>query len=877
MSGTANKAATDSSPKSPPSALHSSAAFLHQLHNGPSSHHITLAATPTARKPNTGMKAAQPLGAPIEPVELEPKAVPPRSASIATSSQIEQEAGSTGKRQRRGRKRPSTAPIPGDDNILTPSAFSPESDYQPLEDGYESSSSTTSLPQIMSGDACTTFLSEEYGEHEALEGMAAAGGSQTPSSSVIVGHSGTPSGQSGADAFPPAPQTGSGAISPTEKLSWKTFARSYAHGLFDPNRIPDPPLGMDSAPDSLSESVQSSPRTRYTNSQAMAMRRSETHLPKSQSVGPPHRSVPSTSVAPSVAHKANLDIASKMQALELENMDKRRMGSLKPDKLALPSYSFAAATVRMAASSLREPDLSPFGVPSPERELTDPMASIVTASVGKEGPSSDPGSSRLHLGRSMSNSNYSVHAHGQAFLPPIAASPVSTPSEHSQPRTRYNAHASSPPSAASMAPRGLHPATAPVEKVVESEEVGDYFGHFGDIASQGSSATPTARKTATVSRARSSTFSQKPLPEDDEYTLPGIAQPRDVGPLYDKLGWMPAPIPPYELERRKALYRFGILNTAKDVNFDRIAHMVKLVFNTRIVLIALTDSTTQWHKAQAGPGLTDEAKRINSFCSHTILSESEEPFVVLDSHLDWRFEKNPNVVSGPKIRFYAGAPLRTAEGYNIGSVCIIDDKPRTEFPPRQRMILKEFAAVTMREMELWRDKLQLRVRDRIQHSMEVFTRECLELDANTLSSTAKTSRMDHVYARAAQLVRSTLDLDGCFLLDTSKFEMTEIQTDHGVQTVFRADPYVSETQSPVLERSDEFGPVESFPVLGSTLEKVPTRPLTGAEHEKLSDFLRDHRDGRIFENVAPSWIRYMFPSSLQYGMGECNALKLRLR
>lgn len=244
---------------------------------------------------------------------------------------------------------------------------------------------------------------------------------------------------------------------------------------------------------------------------------------------------------------------------------------------------------------------------------------------------------------------------------------------------------------------------------------------------------------------------------------------------------------------------------------------------------------------------------------------------MLDAQEDWRFANNPQVVAAPYIRFYAGAPIRTSEGHNVGSLCIIDDKPRTEFPPRSRLILKEFAAVSMREMELWRDKLQLRVRDKIQTSMERFTRECLEMDASTASNAEAAAKMDQVYSRAAQLVCSTLDLDGCFILDISQFEMTEIETSSGRQTVFRADPYSSGSQSPVLERTEEFGPVNPFPVLATTPSKVPTRPLTATEHEKLSVFLRDNRDGRIFENIAPSWIRYMFPSSLRYGMGELHA------
>jgi hypothetical protein len=93
------------------------------------------------------------------------------------------------------------------------------------------------------------------------------------------------------------------------------------------------------------------------------------------------------------------------------------------------------------------------------------------------------------------------------------------------------------------------------------------------------------------------------------------------------------------------------------------------------------------------------------------------------------------VLGPPSIRFYAGAPLRTHDGFNIGSLALIDDAPREDFTPRQRHTLKEFAAIAMREMELWRDKvriprsglhawvadgrmqIQLRIRDRIQNSV----------------------------------------------------------------------------------------------------------------------------------------------------------------
>lgn len=155
--------------------------------------------------------------------------------------------------------------------------------------------------------------------------------------------------------------------------------------------------------------------------------------------------------------------------------------------------------------------------------------------------------------------------------------------------------------------------------------------------------------------------------------------------------------------------------------------------------------------------------------------------------------------------------------------------------------------------------------------MEKFTRECLEMDARSSASSSEASaRMDQVYARAAQLITTTLDMDGCFILDIGQFELVEITTEQGKQSRYRADPYSAGDQDPVMEMSETFGPVNALPILASTVNTAPTtRTLTPEEHQKMSDFLLNNRDGRIFENVAPSWIRYMFPPELRYGMGKC--------
>jgi hypothetical protein len=153
--------------------------------------------------------------------------------------------------------------------------------------------------------------------------------------------------------------------------------------------------------------------------------------------------------------------------------------------------------------------------------------------------------------------------------------------------------------------------------------------------------------------------------------------------------------------------------------------------------------------------------------------------------------------------------------------------------------------------------------------MEKFTRECLEMEEiNVGQRGGGPAKMEQVYTRAAQLVCSTLYMDGCFALDISQFEMTQVEAPEGTRTVYRADPYVTETSTPMIERNDAFGAVNALPVLASVGSKIPTRPLRSQDHERMSEFLIDNRDGKIFEGIAPAWIRYMFPASLKWGMGE---------
>lgn len=136
---------------------------------------------------------------------------------------------------------------------------------------------------------------------------------------------------------------------------------------------------------------------------------------------------------------------------------------------------------------------------------------------------------------------------------------------------------------------------------------------------------------------------------------------------------MPYPIPANEARRVAALHRYKLLDTAPEDPFDDFARLASIVCETPIALMSLIDTDRQWFKARIGLEGT-ETPREHAFCSYTILGD--ETLVVEDAQLDERFANNPFVTSGLKVRFYAGAPLVDREGNALGSLCVVDQRPR---------------------------------------------------------------------------------------------------------------------------------------------------------------------------------------------------------
>ena len=158
-----------------------------------------------------------------------------------------------------------------------------------------------------------------------------------------------------------------------------------------------------------------------------------------------------------------------------------------------------------------------------------------------------------------------------------------------------------------------------------------------------------------------------------------------------------APIPANEVERLAALYRYRILDTPPEAAFDRITMLAARLFDIPIALVSLVDKSRAWFKSCHGFNLS-EVPRDATICSFALLYE--QVLVVPDTRQDERFACNPFVQSEPGVRFYAGAPLVTHDGFNLGTLCLLDSQPRDALSAEQQTILADLAAMVVDELEL---------------------------------------------------------------------------------------------------------------------------------------------------------------------------------
>jgi diguanylate cyclase (GGDEF)-like protein/PAS domain S-box-containing protein len=156
-------------------------------------------------------------------------------------------------------------------------------------------------------------------------------------------------------------------------------------------------------------------------------------------------------------------------------------------------------------------------------------------------------------------------------------------------------------------------------------------------------------------------------------------------------GRLDIPVPPkssIEAERLQALYRLAILDTASDPAFDRLTQLAAVFFGVPISFVSFIDEHRQWMKSSYGSEITETPRDV-AFCAYTILQD--DITVVPDASEDPRFARHPAVTGDLGVRFYAAAPIVTSQGQKVGSLCVLDTKPRPPLTAEQETVLRSLA------------------------------------------------------------------------------------------------------------------------------------------------------------------------------------------
>lgn len=164
--------------------------------------------------------------------------------------------------------------------------------------------------------------------------------------------------------------------------------------------------------------------------------------------------------------------------------------------------------------------------------------------------------------------------------------------------------------------------------------------------------------------------------------------------LRTRARWAIAALPEDEAQRLKALHELKLLDTTPEERFDRITRIAARIFDVPIALITLVDADRQWFKSRFG-AIGDQTPREQAFCAHAILGT--QTLVIPDALEDIRFADNPLVSGATRVRFYAGRPIAASDGSRLGTLCVIDHRPR-DFGPDELQLMNDLAALVECEL-----------------------------------------------------------------------------------------------------------------------------------------------------------------------------------
>jgi diguanylate cyclase (GGDEF)-like protein len=271
---------------------------------------------------------------------------------------------------------------------------------------------------------------------------------------------------------------------------------------------------------------------------------------------------------------------------------------------------------------------------------------------------------------------------------------------------------------------------------------------------------------------------------------------------------MAVPVPPNETIRLKALQQYSILDTLAEEAYDDITKLATFICKTPIALISLIDSDRQWFKSRVGLQAT-QTPREHAFCAHAILNPNEV-LIVNDAWLDDRFSNNPLVKGDPKIRFYAGAPLITPTGEAIGTVCVIDQLPRT-LKPDEIEALRALSRQVIAQLEL--------------------RRIVSELDRKTMEQLAYQKQLEN-YQKQLEAVNSKLDMqrftDGLTGVKNRRAFDQILEEEHGKTDRFKRDLSLLLIDIDKFKSyNDEFGHIEGDEALKKIAELIQGSARTG--------------------------------------------------